>query len=265
MLSFTTAHAAIIALRVKDPDRVRPYRSPWGIRIRGSVIPMTAVIGGLGTAGAWVAVTALHSEARIVGIPWMIVGMAGYYFYRRRQGLDPKKSYRLPRPQRPDDFQELEYRTALVPIFGGDVSAQALHSAARLIGEEGVVYAVFVLPVPQQLSLEAGLEEEEAAGRAVLESARIHARRAGISIRTGLIRTRNPGSALVEEAERVGCDVIYWSALHAPSGEHGIGPTATYLLSRRPCRVIIETDNGVRAAVAAAPGGAEPAVPAGLR
>jgi nucleotide-binding universal stress UspA family protein len=135
-----------------------------------------------------------------------------------------------------------------VPIFGGDVSADALHSAARLIGEDGLVYAVFVLPVPRQLSLEAGLEEEEAAGRAVLESARIQARRAGIKIRTGLIRTRNPGSALVEEAERVSCDVIYWSAIHAPPGESGIGPTATYLLSHRPCRVIIETDNRIRGA-----------------
>jgi APA family basic amino acid/polyamine antiporter len=248
MLSFTTAHAAIIALRVKDPDRERPYRAPWGIRIRGYDIPVTAVIGGLGTAAAWVAVTVLHSEARVVGIPWMIVGMAGYFYYRRRQRLSPWKSYRLPRAQRPEDFQELDYRIALVPIFGGDVSAQALHSAARLIGEDGLVYAVFVLPVPRQLSLEAGLEEEEAAGRAVLESARIQARRAGIKIRTGLIRTRNPGSALVEEAERVSCDVIYWSAIHAPPDESGIGPTATYLLSHRPCRVIIETDNRIRGA-----------------
>ena len=135
-------------------------------------------------------------------------------------------------------------RTALAPIFGTDVSASALISAAKLIGEEGVVYAIFVLPVPSQLSLESGLEEEEAHGRSVLESARIQARRLGIKIRTGLIRTRNPGSALVEEAERVGSDVIYWSAIHAPEGEKGIGPTATYLLSRRPCRVIIETERG---------------------
>jgi basic amino acid/polyamine antiporter, APA family len=243
MLSFTTAHAAIIALRVKDPDRERPYRAPWGVRIGKAEIPMTAVIGCIGTAAAWVAVTVLHGEARVVGIPWMIVGMAGYYFYRRSQGLDPKKSYRLPRPERPEDFQELDYRIALVPIFGDDVSAQALHSAARLIGEEGVVYAVFVLPVPRQLPLEAGLEEEEAHGRSVLESARIQGRRAGIKTRTGLIRTRNPGSALVEEAERINADVIYWSAIHAPAGEHGIGPTAAYLLSHRPCRVIIETDS----------------------
>jgi hypothetical protein len=106
-----------------------------------------------------------------------------------------------------------------------------------------VVYAVFVLPVPSQLSLEAGLKEEEAEGRSVLESARIQARRKGIKIHTGLIRTRNPGAALVSEAERVGADVIYWSAIHAPAGEQRIGPTATYLLRARPCRVIIETQN----------------------
>jgi APA family basic amino acid/polyamine antiporter len=243
MLSFTVAHAAIVRLRVSDPDRERPYRSPLGVRIKGSVIPMTAVIGGIGTAAAWVAVTVLHSEAKIVGIPWMVIGMGGYFVYRKRQGLDPRKSYKIEHAERPADFEELDYRTALVPIFGEDISATALGSAAKLIGEDGVLYAVFVLPVPSQLSLESGLEDEEAQGRSVLESARIQARRLGIKIHTGLIRTRNPGAALVEEAERVGSDVIYWSAIHAPVGEQRIGPTATYLLSRRPCRVIIETEN----------------------
>ena len=59
MLSFTTAHAAIVALRIKDPDRERPYKSPLGLRVKGYEIPMTAVIGGIGTAAAWVAVTSL--------------------------------------------------------------------------------------------------------------------------------------------------------------------------------------------------------------
>jgi APA family basic amino acid/polyamine antiporter len=248
LLSFTIAHVAVIALRVKEPDRERPYRLPWDVRIRGAAIPLTAVIGGLGTAIVWCVVVVTHPEARVVGIPWMIVGMAAYLVYRRRQGLDPFKVYRLPRPERPPDFQELGYRTALVPIFGGDVSAAALRSAAKLVGEDGVLYAIFVLPVPSQLSLEAGLEEEEAQGRSALESARIQARRAGLKIHTGLIRARHPGAALVDEARRVGADVIYWSALHAPTGEQRIGPTAAYLLSRRPCRIIIETENRARAA-----------------
>jgi APA family basic amino acid/polyamine antiporter len=243
MLSFTTAHVSVVALRFKQPDRERPYRMPWNINVRGRAIPLTAVLGAIGTFAAWCAVVALHPEARTIGIPWMIAGMGGYYVYRRRQGLSLRDSYRIPRPERPPDFEELDYRTALVPIFGDDVSASALRSAAKLIGEEGVVYAIFVLPVPSQLSLESGLEEEEAHGRSVLESARIQAKRAGIKIHTGLIRTRNPGSALVEEAERVGSDVIYWSTIHAPAGEQRIGPTAAYLLSKRPCRVIIETQN----------------------
>jgi len=261
MLSFTIAHLSIVELRITEPDRERPYVSPWGVRFKGAVIPMTAVIGGIGTFGAWIAVTALHGEARLVGIPWMVLGMAGYFIYRRRLGLSPWRSYRLPRAERPADFHELEYRTALVPIFGDDVSASALHGAAKLIGEDGIVYAVYVLPVPSQLSLESGLEEEEAHGRLVLESARVQGRRSGIKIRTGLIRTRNPGSALVEEAERVGSDVIYWSTIHAPRDEQGIGPTAAYLLKVRPCRVIIETDNRVAAAADGRP--SEPAaVPA---
>ena len=35
MLSFTTAHAAVIAMRFKEPDRERPYRMPGNIRVRG--------------------------------------------------------------------------------------------------------------------------------------------------------------------------------------------------------------------------------------
>ncbi len=243
MLSFTTAHVAVIALRVKDPDRERPYRMPWNVPFRGRQIPLTAVLGAIGTFGAWCAVVALHPEARTIGVPWMVLGMAGYFLYRRRQGLDPRARYKIARPERPPDFEEFDYRTALVPIFGADVSASALGSAAKLIGADGVVYAIFVLPVPSQLSLDAGLEEEEAQGRSILESARIKARRAGIKIHTGLIRTRNPGAALVAEAERVGADVIYWSTIHAPAGEQRIGPTAVYLLGKRPCRVIIETEN----------------------
>ena len=97
----------------------------------------------------------------------MIVGMARLLLLPPPSGTRPAKHYRIERAERPADFQSSDYRTALVPIFGDDVSAQALSSAAKLIGEDGVVYAIFVLPVPSQLSLDSGLEEEEAQGRSV--------------------------------------------------------------------------------------------------
>jgi APA family basic amino acid/polyamine antiporter len=243
MLSFTIAHASVIRLRLKEPDRPRPYRGPGTLRVAGRELPVFALLGIFGTGLAFLVVTVLHLAVAAAGVFWLAFGMVLYVLYRKQQGLDLRTTAKAPRPERPPDFEEFDYRTALVPIFGKDISASVLGHAAKLIGEHGVLYAIYVLPVPSQLSLDAGLEEEEAHGRSVLESARIQARRAGIRIHTGLIRTRNPGAALVEEAERVDADVIYWSTIHAPAGEQRIGPTAAYLLSKRPCRVIIESDN----------------------
>jgi APA family basic amino acid/polyamine antiporter len=242
MLSFTTAHVSVVALRYRQPDLERPYRAPWNVRFRGRDLPLSAVVGGVGTFAAWVSVVVLHGEARIVGIPWMVLGMAGYFLYRRRAGLDPFQPARIAHPARPDDFSELSYRSALVPIFGNDVDGHALRAAAKLVGDDATVDALYVLRVPPQLSLGAGMEDEEAAGRAVLDSARVRGRKSKLKVRTTLIRTRNPGAAIVEEAERLNSEVIFVSTLHAPSSEHALGPTASYLLERRPCRIVIETE-----------------------
>jgi len=249
MLSFTTAHAAVIALRIKQPERERPYRIPFNIRIRGALIPVSAVLGGIATFAAWISVLALHVDARYVGTGWMIVGLAGYAYYRRSQGLDLLSSHRIPRRERPEAFVELEYRSAIVPIFGTDVDAAALRTAAKLVGEDALVEAIYVLRVPAQLSLDAGLEEEEQLGLSVLESAKVRGRQAGLKVQTRLIRTRNPGAAIVDEAVRAEAEIIYLGTAHAPASERALGPTASYLLGHRPCRVVIETPpatNGAR-------------------
>ena len=211
-------------------------------------IAITAVIGGIGTFAAWVSVLALHVDARYVGTGWMVVGLIGYVIYRRRQGMDLTSHYKIQHRERPPFFVELEYRSALVPIFGTDVDASALRTAAKLVGEDAAVEAVYVLRVPNQLSLEAGLEEEEQLGRSVLESAKVAGRKAGLKVQTRLIRARNPGHALVEEALRTNAEIIYLGTAHAPPSEQALGPTASYLLAHRPCRVVVEVDpvNGHR-------------------
>jgi APA family basic amino acid/polyamine antiporter len=244
MLSFTTAHVSIVALRFKDPDRHRPYRVPWNVRFRGAQLPLAAVVGALGTFAAWLSVVALHPEARTVGVGWMVVGVAGYFVYRRRRGLDPRARYRISRRAAPAGFRELAYGSALVPMFGTDVSGQALRRAARLAGEGATVDAVYVIEVPHQLSLDAGMEEEEELGRRVLESARLRARENKLKIRTSLVRTRSPGAALVDEARQRNSEVLYLDTVHAPPSESALGPTARYLLEKRPCRIVIETDGG---------------------
>ncbi len=257
MLSFTTAHAAVIALRIKDPDRKRPYRMPWNVSIRGRPIPLTAVLGGLGTGLAWVSVLALHVEARTVGMAWMAVGLVGYFIYRRRIGLDPRVIGRIERAGRPFDFIDLDYRSVIVPIFGTDADARALTKAARLVGEGGLVDAIYVLPIPANLPIDADLLQEEEVARLVLRKARAHGRKAGLKVNGRVVRTRNPGAALVDEARRSEAEVIYLATEHAPLNEQtGLGPTASYLLTARPCRVVIETLPGQRRALRPSTGSA---------
>jgi APA family basic amino acid/polyamine antiporter len=242
MLSFTIAHIAIVALRLKDPTRDRPYRAPWNVKIRGKPVPMTAVLGALGTGAAFASVVALHTEARTVGVGWMIAGTIGYFLYRRHHGLDPTKQYRIPRPERPAGFAELTYQSALVPILGTSVDNEAMARATKLVGPDSAVEAVYVLKVPGHLPLEGGLEEEEREARRVLEVARLQAKVAGCRVRCRLIRTRNPGRAIVDEAVERRSDLIYISTEHAPSEERLLGPTTRYVLANRPCRVVVEHD-----------------------
>jgi basic amino acid/polyamine antiporter, APA family len=261
MLSFTIAHIAVVALRYRQPDRPRPYRAPWNVRVRGREIPLTAVLGAVGTSAAFASVLVLHTEARTVGLAWMVVGMGGYFLYRRHQGLDPRSTYKIEHEQRPPDFAALGYRTAIVPLFGTDLNARALRRAAKLLGTDAVVYALYVLQVPRQLPLQGGMEAEEAQGRALLESARVAGRKAGVRVKTGLIRTRSPGAALVDEARRVDADLLYLDAVHAPRSEQLLGPTTTYLLAKRPCRIVVET--GGEAGVAGRGDGAGYPAPGG--
>jgi APA family basic amino acid/polyamine antiporter len=247
MLSFTTAHVAVLALRVKDPDRERPYRAPLNFRVGGRDLSLTPILGALGTFVAWLSVVALHVEARTVGMGWMAAGLVGYVVYRRRSGLDLTTRVRIERGARPPDFAELAYRSALVPIFGTDVDADALAAAARLVDGEATVDALYVIAVPPQLSLDSGLEAEEAQGRSVLEAARLAGRGRGLRVRTSLLRTRNPARAILDEARRLNVEVIYLSTLHAPASERPLGPLAAQLLAERPCRIVIQT--GARAAV----------------
>jgi basic amino acid/polyamine antiporter, APA family len=242
MLSFTTAHLSIVALRLRDPERDRPYRAPWNVPIRGKPVPMTAVLGALGTGAAFMSVAILHHDARIVGTAWMIAGMAAYFIYRRVQGLDPWREHRIPRQQAPIGFLDVSYKSALVPILGTSVDTDAMARAAKLVGPDAAVEAVYLLTVPAELPLEEGMVEEEELGRNALEIARLQARTAKLKVRVKLIRTRSPGRAIVDEANERRSDLIYISTVHAPSTERGaqVGPVARYVLGRRPCRVVIE-------------------------
>src|SRR4249919_3779042 len=87
MLSFTIAHAAIVALRVKAPDEELVYRARPNLRLGGIDWPLFAILGGIGTAVAWLVVVVQEEATRLVGLGWLAVGFVVYVLYRRRLQL----------------------------------------------------------------------------------------------------------------------------------------------------------------------------------
>jgi APA family basic amino acid/polyamine antiporter len=77
MLSFTVAHAAVTALRVKgrDDDDL-PWRARPNVRWRGIDWPVFAVVGGLATGAAWLVVVIQDAPTRYAGLAWLAVGFS---------------------------------------------------------------------------------------------------------------------------------------------------------------------------------------------
>ena len=92
LLAFTLAHVSIIALRIRKPDMPRPFMIPWNLHLAGRKIPITAVVGGMGTLATWSIIAYAQPFGRTVGFIWMAVGIVAYYIYRRKLGLPLTKT-----------------------------------------------------------------------------------------------------------------------------------------------------------------------------
>jgi APA family basic amino acid/polyamine antiporter len=92
-LGFTMAHASLIGMRLREaPDAKHDFRLWLNIPFRGKEIPITAVIGGLGTLAVWILVALFDPFGRYAGFAWMIGGIIIYVAYRRKKGLSLTES-----------------------------------------------------------------------------------------------------------------------------------------------------------------------------
>ena len=131
MLGFTMAHASVVALRIKEPDRERPYRAPLNVTVRGRSIPLASVLGGLGTGTAFLVVTILNFETLVTGTLWLALGMTVYVVYRRRLGLTLTETRKIVLPE-PIVEREVEYESVLVVFDEGRYSAETMSTAVQL-------------------------------------------------------------------------------------------------------------------------------------
>jgi APA family basic amino acid/polyamine antiporter len=250
MLSFTIAHASVIALRRKRQTDAPEYRIGPNLRVGNLDLPLFAVFGGLGTAIAWLVVVIQYPPARWAGLAWLAIGFLFYWQYRRRVGLSLLETVRAPALVVGPSLT-IEYRTIVAPVIRTGETEEALVAAARLAAERGATVAVVtVIEVPLALPLDAELPDDEDAAEELLDDAQALVESYGVRAVTRLVRARKAGPAIVDDARRRSAELIVLGApRRAVGGRRRLfGGTVDYVLREAPCRVLIAAGAGEAAA-----------------
>jgi basic amino acid/polyamine antiporter, APA family len=244
MLSFTIAHLSVIALRIKEPDRERPYRGPGTVRVRGYELPLFAVIGGLGTGIAFVVVTVLNDETLLAGGVWLAIGVTTYIAYRRRQGLSLTETHKVVLPK-PVVEHEVEYESVLVAFEDGHYSPEAIATAARLAARRRRgIHVLVTITVPPNSPIDAEMPEQEAHAQSIIDSARVRGGRR-VTGHWEKVRPGQAGRRIVEEARDIRARAVVMSLPPRRTGATLFGKTLETVLTERPCRVIIDSSQGM--------------------
>ena len=273
-LAFTLVHASVIALRFREPDRDRPYRMPLSI----GRLPLTAAVGALASASAFVAVVVLHEGARVLGFSWMAFGVALYVIYRLAEDKPLLRRVTVPEKSLTRRAQATAaYGSILVPISGSPLDDDIMQTAGRLAADEDpdpdsgegvVIEAIWVHEIPLALPLDASLPEaDKSRAREALNRARaVGEEYAGVRVETHQVRGRSAGKAIVAEARRKGVEAIVLAAEEptrmrgglvygGKAGLHDtyVGETTRYVVQKAPCRIILTAPGVVEPTPAAAP------------
>jgi basic amino acid/polyamine antiporter, APA family len=241
MLSFTIAHFAVIQLRRKRPDVDREWKPPMNVRAFGAEIPLTAILGGLGTFTAWLVVMALNPRTLAIGLGWMAFGIAVYLLYRRSQRLPLTETVKVVLPE-PLGVEEVEYRSTLVAFNDDeDFSPEMVATAVKLASKRRRgIHVHSMMTVPTNLPLNAAMPEREAEAQSKIEEAKL----IGGQRVTGHVARVRPGQAgysVADEAAEIKAEAIV-VGLRYRNGVPLYDKTLQTILGERPCRVIVVSD-----------------------
>jgi APA family basic amino acid/polyamine antiporter len=264
-LAITIAHLSIIRLRVKDPERRRPFKIPMGISWRGAELPLPAIVAAVLSGLAFVSVLLYHETARLVGGGWMAFGLIFYIVYRKGfEGTTLTKRVSVTEHALTKQMPRVEFRNILVPVFGTKLDDDIVATAGRLAAaeqaesgkeeEDAHLDLIYVIEVPLTLPLDAALppEREEEARRALERAREVGDEYEDVGISTEVIRARKVGAGILEAARRSGAEAIVIGG-EPPSKIRGgakiggigaakpaeIGAATEYVLKKAPCRVLL--------------------------
>jgi basic amino acid/polyamine antiporter, APA family len=237
MLSFTVAHVAVARLRQVNPDRARPWMPPLNFSWRGAKLPLTAVLGGIGTFAAWAVVISLDLGTLAAGATWMAMGLVTYLLYRRHQGLPLRETVKVAALE-PLGVEEVEYQSVLVAFEEGTFSEEVM-STAKALGarRRRAIHVLALVEVPTHLPLDAPLPKEESRAQSSIERAKLIAGQR-VSGHIEHVRPGQAGKAIVEDAKAIKAAAIV-VPLRYRNGAPLYGKTLQTVLTARPCRVIV--------------------------
>jgi APA family basic amino acid/polyamine antiporter len=241
MLSFTVAHVSVIQLRRRYPERERPWMPPANFRWRGSLLPLSAVVGGLGTFSAWVVVMALNTRTLAIGGAWMLIGLGLYVLYRRSQGLGLRQTVKVVMPE-PLGVEEIEYHSILVAFedeapFSEEMVATAVKLASK---RRRGIHVHSLLTVPTNLPLDAEMREREAEALSKIEQAKLIGGQR-VTGHVERVRPAQAGYSISAEAREIDAAAIV-VGMRFRNGTPRYGKTLQTVLGERPCRVIVVSE-----------------------
>jgi basic amino acid/polyamine antiporter, APA family len=261
-LAITIAHLSIVRLRMTQPDRPRPFRVPFPVRVGKWRLPLPALVGALLMGLAWVSVLAFHDTARFVGGGWMVFGVLAYVFYRSViEKTSLTKRVTVPAEALVKDVAEVEYGDILVPVFGTALDDDIVSTAGRLAdaaldpGETPPkLEVVYVLDLPLTVPLDAPPPRERmvVANRALARAQQVAEEYETVDVATSVVRARSVGAGIVQAARERNVELIVMGA-EPPTRVRGgailggiggsrpaeIGPVTEYVLRKSPCRVLV--------------------------
>ncbi len=245
MLSFTIAHVSVIQLRRRHAGEERPWKPPLNFHAFGFEVPLTAVLGGLGTFAAWIVVMALNPRTLAVGAGWMAFGIVVYVLYRRNQKLPLTETVKVVTPE-PLGVEEIEYRSILVAFEDGEpFSEEMVATAIKLASKRRRgVHIHSMLTVPTDLPLNADLREQEAEAQSKVEQAKLIGGQR-VTGHVERVRPAQAGYSISDEANLISAAAVV-VGLRYRNGSPLYDKTLQTVLSERPCRVIVVSDRSVQ-------------------
>jgi nucleotide-binding universal stress UspA family protein len=154
---------------------------------------------------------------------------------------------RLRRRPRTDDAPRAlppraDFKRILVPMKLGDIGEEMVATAIALAKDtDAEIEAITVVRVPRRFPLEGELPREIAAR---VDASLVEARGLGqdhdVEVRTGVVRARSIGHAIVEEAKSREADlVVLGSAARWRRQSRFFSPTVDFVLRYAPCEVLV--------------------------